>query len=77
MKIEKVSISLPKQMMLFVEQYRRQHKLRSRSDVFAKAVKVLEERSLEQDYRDSYRDHAEEMKAWDVTVGDGLDDEPW
>ena len=77
MKIEKISISLPKETMQFVERYRKQHKLRSRSDVFAKAVKALRENNLEQDYRDSYRDHAEEMKDWDVTVGDGLENEPW
>jgi metal-responsive CopG/Arc/MetJ family transcriptional regulator len=77
MKIEKISISLPKDAMNFVEQYRKQHKLRSRSEVFTKAIKALEQRSLAQDYRDSYRDHADEMKAWEVTVGDGLDDEPW
>jgi metal-responsive CopG/Arc/MetJ family transcriptional regulator len=77
MKIEKISISLPKDAINFIEQYRKQHKIRTRSEVFARAVRALEQRSLEQDYRDSYRDHAEEMKDWDVTVGDGLDDEPW
>lgn len=77
MKIEKISISLPKDAIQFVESYRKEHRLRSRSEVFAKAVKALRDINLQEQYRASYRDHAAEMKAWDGTAGDGLNDETW
>jgi metal-responsive CopG/Arc/MetJ family transcriptional regulator len=77
MKIEKLSISLPKETLNFVEQYRKRHKLRSRSEVFAKAVRMLNEKDLAEAYRASARENRKLVKEWDVTVGDGLDDEPW
>jgi metal-responsive CopG/Arc/MetJ family transcriptional regulator len=77
MKIEKISISLPKDAMRFVEQYRKQHKLRSRSDVFAKAVRALNEKDLAEAYRASALENKKLIEEWDVTVGDGLEIEPW
>lgn len=77
MKIEKISISLPKQTMNFVEQYRKQHKLRSRSEVFAKAVRMLSEKDLAEAYRASAHENRKLIEEWDVTSNDGLENEPW
>lgn len=71
---EKLSISMPRQLLDFVERYRVDHDIRSRSEVIERALLVLRERELESAYRDASR---EVDPAWDATVADGLDDAAW
>jgi antitoxin ParD1/3/4 len=74
MQSQKLSISLPTSLVQFIEHYKAIAGLQSRSVVIAEALKLLQERELEQAYRDASQ---EVDPAWDVTVGDGLTDETW
>lgn len=74
MQSQKLSISLPPSLVQFIEHYRAIAGLQSRSMVIVEALKLLQERELEQ----AYRDAAQEVDpAWEVTVKDGLTDETW
>ena len=80
MKSEKLSISLPHDTASFVEKYRKRHRLRTRSEVIAKAVDSLRERELEEEYRSAAEEDRKYgyTKEWDVTLADGLaEDEAW
>jgi metal-responsive CopG/Arc/MetJ family transcriptional regulator len=70
----KVSISLPIVLLDFVERYRVEHGVASRSQVIERAILVLRERDLEADYRAA---SAEVDAAWDRAAGDGLHDAAW
>jgi len=74
MSAAKLSISLSRPLAGFVETYRRKRGLRSRSQVFEEALRLLRARELEAAYReaDRYRD-----TAWESTAADGLGDETW
>jgi len=48
--------------------------LKSRSQVFAEAVRLLRNRELEAAYREASREFD---KTWDATAADGLTDETW
>ena len=74
MSVAKLSVSLPDSLAGFVEAYRKKRGLKTRSQVFEEAVRLLRSRDLEAAYRESSRQYDE---AWDVTVGDGLSDETW
>jgi Arc/MetJ-type ribon-helix-helix transcriptional regulator len=71
---EKLSISMPRTLLDFVERYRVDNGIRSRSEVIERALLVLRERELETAYRDASR---ETDPAWEATVADGLDDAAW
>ena len=74
---EKVSVSLPADVVNFVESYRKQHDIRSRSQVFELALKLLRERELERAYAEASKEHAEIARDFAVTDADGLPDEAW
>jgi antitoxin ParD1/3/4 len=74
MGVAKLSVSLPDSLVGFVEAYRKKRGLKTRSQVFEEAVRLLRSRDLESAYRDSSREYD---KAWDATAGDGLTDETW
>lgn len=74
MAIEKLSVSLSKSSVQFIENFKSTHHLRSRSQVIEKAVSLLKEQELE----NAYREANEEIDPdWEVTVGDGLGNEAW
>lgn len=54
---EKVSVSLPAQVLRFAEDYRRSHGLSSRSDVFVEAIKALRERELTDAFEELSREY--------------------
>jgi hypothetical protein len=77
--VQKVLISLPdnlvKRMKVFIPQ-------RQRSKVFSDLIEKEIERREQSLYRcacEVEKDDAlnQEMEDWDVTVGDGIDDETW
>ena len=74
---QKLSVSLPPDLVDFVDAFRRHHGVATRSEVIARAVEALRTADL----RRAYRDHAEawqhdpEREFWDETaVADALDD---
>lgn len=74
MSVAKLSVSLPDSLAGFVENYRKKRGLKSRSQVFEEAIKLLRSRELEAAYREA---SAEYDKAWETAVSDGLADETW
>lgn len=74
MSVAKLSVSLPDSLAGFVESYRKKRGLKSRSQVFEEAIKLLRSRELEAAYREANADY---NKAWESTVSDGLGDETW
>ena len=74
MAVAKISVSIPASLAGFVESYRKKWGLKSRSEVFEEAVKLLRSRELETAYSDA---RAERDEDWEATVADGLNDETW
>jgi metal-responsive CopG/Arc/MetJ family transcriptional regulator len=74
MSSAKLSVSLPDTLAGFVEIYRKKRGLKSRSQVFEEALKLLRSRELETSYREA---NAEVDKAWETAISDGLADETW
>jgi metal-responsive CopG/Arc/MetJ family transcriptional regulator len=74
MSVAKLSVSLPDSLAGFVENYRKKWGLRSRSQVFEEALKLLQSRELEAAYRAAA---AEQDNSWDAVSSDGLPDETW
>lgn len=48
---QKVSVSLPNELLAYAEAYRRSHGLSSRSEVLVRALKTLREAELAEGYR--------------------------
>ena len=74
MSAAKLSVSLPDSLAGFVENYRKSRGLKSRSQVFEEAVKLLRSRELESAYRDA---NSAFDSDWDNVISDGLSDETW
>ena len=74
MAVAKLSVSLPDSLAGFVENYRKKRGLKSRSQVFEEAVRLLRSQELETAYREA---NAEFDDAWETTTSDGLSDETW
>ncbi len=74
MSVEKLSVSLPTSVVLFLETYKSTHQYKSCSYVIELALRLLQEKDLE----DAYTQANEEIGAeWEVTSADGLSDETW
>lgn len=73
-QVEKLSISLPVSLVLFLEQYKVNHQLKSRSQVLEYAVKLLREQELENAYQQASKDLDPDL---DEVIADGLNDETW
>ena len=74
MSVAKLSVSLPRELAGFVENYRKKRGLKSRSQVFEEAIKLLRNRELEAAYREA---NSEIDEVWDNAISDGLSDETW
>jgi Arc/MetJ-type ribon-helix-helix transcriptional regulator len=74
MQSQKISISLPPDMVRFIEHYKEATGCQSRSQVVSEALSLLQSRELEQAYREA---SLEVDEAWEITLGDGLSDETW
>jgi antitoxin ParD1/3/4 len=68
---ERLSISLPIPLVRFLEQYQTNHTIKSRSEVLERAVKLLQEQSLIEEYRQSA---LENDPIWNSTINDGLNE---
>lgn len=72
--VQKFSISVPKHLYDFVSMYQSSENLNSRSEVMVEALKTLQQKYLEECYKEADNDSD---KAWENTNMDGLDDEAW
>ena len=70
----KLSVSLPKPFLHFVETYQTEHACESRSEVIKRALKLLQEDALAQNYRAASH---EVDSDFEITTSDGLDNETW
>ena len=70
----KVSVSLPKEDIDFLDAYARARGYESRSAVLQKAVALLRASQLGKAYEDAWAswDAAGDADAWDLAVADGL-----
>jgi antitoxin ParD1/3/4 len=74
MQSQKISVSLPLEIMTFIERYKEFAGYQSHSQVISEALLLLQSRELEQVYRQA----SEEVdSAWEVRIRDGLNDETW
>lgn len=69
--VERISVSLPTPLVRFLEQYQASHAVKTRSEVLERAVLLLRQENLIEEYRQSA---LENDPAWDVTAGDGLNE---
>ena len=75
MHAHRVSVSIPQPLYDFIEEYQHQQQISHRSEVISEALKLLQQAQLEAYYREA---NQEIDDAFDITSGDGLDDnETW
>ena len=73
MNQQKLSVSVSEPIARFVENYKGEYKLKTKSEVVERALALLREQELEK----AYTEAASEIDpAWDVTLADGLVDNP-
>jgi antitoxin MazE9 len=70
----KLSVSLPDEDVALLDEYARKSGLRSRSAAIHRAVRLLRESGLEEDYAAAWQewDRSGEREMWESTAGDGL-----
>lgn len=74
MQVHKVTISIPAQLYEFLELYKEEHHIKSRSEVISTALQLLQQKQLEQFYREASEELDDDFE---ITTFDGLDDETW
>ncbi|WP_381798471.1 ribbon-helix-helix domain-containing protein [Streptomyces niveus] len=72
----KISVSLPREDVAFVDEFASQTAAHSRSAVIHAAIELLRASQLEADYESAFNewDGSEDAAFWDRTVADGLAD---
>lgn len=72
MNQRKLSVSVPDALVRFVDAYRDEHGLKTKSEVVERALALLREADLE----GAYASASQEIDpAWEVAVADGLESE--
>ena len=74
MNTERFTISVSKNLYHFLETYQEKYHYKSRSEVVAKALRLLQQAQLEACYREA---NNEVDEAFEITAHDGLEDETW
>lgn len=74
MQVQKISISLPKPLYDFIENYQETHCYKSRSEVINKALYLMQQMQLESCYKEANKEIGNEFE---TTVFDGLNHETW
>ena len=77
MQTHKLSISVPTELVTFVEEYKSQHHIISRSEVIATSLKLLQQQELKFEYKEAYADLDEFDRDLEILAGEGLEDETW
>ncbi|MFJ9644761.1 ribbon-helix-helix domain-containing protein [Streptomyces sp. NPDC004244] len=72
----KISVSLPQEDVVFVDEYAARTDAESRSAVIHAAIGLLRAAQLEAEYTEAFAewDEGEDAALWDRTVGDGVTD---
>jgi antitoxin MazE9 len=72
----KVSVSLPEEDIAVLDEYARAAGLKSRSAAVQRAIRLLRQRDLEQDYAAAWDEweSSSDQHAWEVTAADGFAD---
>ncbi|MEU5805631.1 ribbon-helix-helix domain-containing protein [Streptomyces sp. HUAS TT3] len=72
----KISVSLPQEDVVFVDEYAARTDAESRSAVIHAAIGLLRAAQLEAEYTEAFAewDDGEDAALWDRTVGDGVTD---
>ncbi len=70
----KLSVSLPGEDVVFLDEYASTHSVRSRSAVVHEAIRALRFRTLDEAYTDAWSEWQAggEAGVWDASAGDGL-----
>lgn len=74
MYTQKVTISISQPLYEFIESYKAEHHCKNRSDVISTALQLLQQKQLEAYYREANQELNDDF---DITAGDGLEDETW
>jgi metal-responsive CopG/Arc/MetJ family transcriptional regulator len=71
----KVSVSLPDDVIIYLDEYAHRQGYDSRSAVLLQAVRLLQESELIEAYKEAFEewDGSEDAHLWEVTAGDGID----
>ncbi len=70
----KLSISVPDDEVIFLDDYAATHQISSRSAVIRRALRLLRASELEAAYASAFTEWSpQDNDAWDVTIADGLD----
>jgi Arc/MetJ-type ribon-helix-helix transcriptional regulator len=71
----KLSVSLPEEDVATLDEYARAAGLKSRSAAVQRAIRLLRQRDLEQDYAAAWAEwESSGAQDWEVTTADGLAD---
>ncbi|GAB2457628.1 ribbon-helix-helix domain-containing protein [Streptomyces incanus] len=75
----KISVSLPREDLAFVDEYAARTEAESRSAVIHAAIELLRQAQLEQEYTQAFAewDGSEDAGLWDRASGDGIAHETW
>lgn len=77
MRIQKISISISEPLYNFVDSYQELHQCKSRSDVVAQALLLLQKTQLERCYKEASKDAGDEFASTNLTNFGGVEDETW
>jgi len=67
----KLSVSLPDEDVAFLDEFVREHRIKSRSKALQRAIRLLRASQLSTDYAAAFTEW-EDGDDWDSAVGDGL-----
>lgn len=73
----KLSVSIPENDLAFLDEYAKREHLPSRSAALQQAVRALKVAELSAEYAAAWEefDASGDAALWDLTVGDGIEDE--
>lgn len=80
MTIAKMSVSVDEELVRFVERYQTAHEVRTKSEVVERALQLLRDEELIQQYMEAFKEwrESDDVALWDATLADGLErDETW
>lgn len=69
----KLSVSLPEDDVVFLDEYATNRGVASRSAALQQAVALLRVHELSDSYAEAWAEWEPESQAWEATVADGLD----
>jgi antitoxin MazE9 len=70
----KLSVSLPDEVVVYLDQYAHREGFDSRSAVLQQAVRLLQESELVEAYKEAFDEWegSDDARLWETTVGDGI-----